>query len=192
MIRYYIDKTMPLMAASECRHPALVRLRGRGPWRASESDGGTCLQRGDAAAWGPIVSGLDGLRYQLADPLPPLMSAVVTDDRGSVAFVDLPGAVRLPIKLAAYAPVAIGLDGLPQGPCDEYGQTSTRLWDRFSAGELSLTDPQLIAFVRLALMSQTNLTVELIHAYGLITTDTIPAIFDAANGIPKAAAGGGS
>jgi hypothetical protein len=148
------------------------------------------LQRGTASAWGEIKNGLDGLRYQLADPLPPIMTAITTDERGSIAFVDLP-CCRLPIKLAAYAPVAIGLDGTPEGPCDDYGQTAARLWDRLNAGELPVADPQLVAFCRLALMSKTNLTAELVHAYGLLTTDTIPQIFDAANGIPKAEAGGG-
>mgnify|MGYP007071639958 CR=1 FL=1 len=190
MIRYYLDQTLSLMAAAQCQHPALARLRGRGPWSASESPGGVMLQRGNAAAWGEIKNGLDGLRYQLADPLPPIMSSITVDERGAVAFIDLPGC-RLPIKLAAYAPVSIGLDGTPQGPCDEYGQAGVRLWDRLNSGELLVADPELIAFCRLALMSKTNLTAELVHAYNLITTETIPQIFDTANGIPKAEAGGG-
>ena len=192
MIRYYLDQSIALLAAAQCQHQALARLRGRGPWAASESGGSIMLQRGTASAWSEIKSGLNGeLRYQLADPLPPLLQSITTDERGPVAFVDLPGGVRLPIKLAIYAPVSIGLDGLPEGPCDDYGQTGARLWDRLNAGELPVTDPQLVAFCRLALMSQTNLTAELIHAYGLLTTDTIPAIFDAANGIPKKAEAGG-
>ncbi len=192
MIRYFLDETIALLPAADCAHPKLARLRGRGPWTASDMPGGIRLQRGDAAKWGEIKKGLDGLRYQLADPLPPILNAITTDDRGNVAMVDLPGGIRLPIKLAAYAPVAIALDGTPEGPCDDYGQTATRLWDRLNGGDLPVTDPQLVNFVRVALMSRTNLTAELCHAYGLVTTDTIPLIFDMANGIPKAEAGGGS
>lgn len=185
MIRYYLDAQLPQLAAARCDHPALARLRGRGPWTAHDHHGSVMLQRGEAAAWGEIKPGLNGLRYQVANPLPPLLASIQVNDRGSIAWVDLPGGVRLPIKLAAYAPVAIGLDGLPEGPCDDYGQTAARLWDRLNAGDLPVADPQLVAFCRLALMSQTDLTPELIHAYGLLTTDTIPQIFDAANGVPK-------
>jgi hypothetical protein len=189
MIRYYLDVQVPLLAASRCDHPMLVRLKGRGPWSASDSPSGVRIQRGTAAAWGEIRHGLDGLRYQLADPLPPV-SAIAVRDVGPVAWVDLPG-VRLPVKLATYAPVAVGLDGKPEGPADDYGRTSAALWDRMNAGELPILDPLLVQFCVLALMTQTDLTPELIHAYGLINTDTIPQIFDAANGVPKAEAGGG-
>ncbi len=192
MIRYFLDQSVTLLSAAQCLHPQLARLRGRGPWAASDAPGGIRLQRGDAANWGEMKPGLDGLRYQLADPLPPILNAITTDDRGNVVMVDLPGGIRLPVKLAAYAPVGIALDGTPEGPCDDYGQTAARLWDRLNGGDLPVTDPQLINFVRAALMSRTNLTAELCHAYGLVTTDTIPLIFDMANGIPKAEAGGGS
>jgi hypothetical protein len=191
MIRYHLDASLPLMAASRCDHPALARLKGKGPWSATDG-AGVCIQRGTADAWTEIKPGLDGLRYQLADPLPPLMTAITIRDTGPIGWVDLPGAVRLPVRLATHAPVAIGLDGTPQGPADEYGMLAARLWDRLQSGDLPVLDPALIKFCRLALMSQTNLTEELCHAYGLITTDTVPAIFDAANGIPKAEAGGGS
>jgi hypothetical protein len=189
VIRYYLDGCGQSQAAA-WKHPALLRLRGCGPWAITESGGGVVLQRGTATSWGEIRNGLDGLRYQLADPLPDLLSAVKLDDRGSIAWVDVAGH-RLPIKLAAYAPVAIGLDGQPEGPCDDYGATAARLWDRLQTGDLPVADPQLVAFARLALMSKTDLTAELCHAYRLITTDTIPAIFDAANGVGKAQAGGG-
>lgn len=190
MIRYYLDASLPQMAAAQCAHPALARLKGKGPWTAMDGPG-VCIQRGSAHAWGEIKPGLGGLKYQLADPLPPIMQSITVRDGGSIAWVDLPGGVRLPVKLAAYAPVAIGLDGTPSGPADEYGMLSARLWDRLQAGDLPVLDPALLTFCRLALMSQTNLTEELCHAYGLITTESVGAIFDAANGVPKAEAGGG-
>jgi len=189
MIRYYLDG-IGQQAAAALAHPALTRLRGRGPWAVTETGAGVCLQRGNSVTWGDIKPGLDGLRYQLADPLPDLLSSIKLDDRGSLAWVDLAG-VRLPVKLAAYAPVAIGLDGMPEGPCDDYGATAERLWNRLQSGDLPVADPQLVAFARLALMSKSDLTAELCHAYKLITTDTIPAIFDAANGVGKAIADGG-
>lgn len=189
MIRYYLDGCGQSQAAA-WKHPALARLRGRGPWKISETGSGVMLQRGDAAAWGEIKPGLDGLRFQLADPLPDLMASIKVDDRGSLAWVDVAG-VRLPVKLAAYAPVAIGLDGLPEGACDDYGATAERLWNRLQSGDLPIADPMLVSFARLALMSKTDLTAELIHAYKLLTTDSIPAIFDAANGVGKPQADGG-
>lgn len=188
MIRYYLDAEMPQLAAAQCAHPALARLKGRGPWQAIAQAVGLCLQRGTAAVWGPIKTGLGGLRYQLADPLPPLMDVITVNDKGPIAWVDLPGAIRLPVKLAAYAPVAIGLDGQPEGYCDEYGVLGSRLWDRSATADLPVTDPELISFVRLALMAQTNLTPEIIHGYGLLTTETVPAILAAAAGYdPKKA-----
>jgi hypothetical protein len=189
MIRYYLDQCGQKQAA-DWKHPALARLRGRGPWKITETGSGVMLQRGDAESWTPIATGLDGLRYQVADPLPDLMASITVNDRGSLAWVDVAGH-RLPIKLAAYAPVAIGLDGLPEGPCDDYGGTAERLWNRLQAGELPIADPMLVSFARLALMSKTNLTAELIHAYTLLTTDSIEAIFDAANGVGKPQADGG-
>jgi hypothetical protein len=186
MIRYLLDISLPQMTAARCDHPALARLKGRGPWTAVDG-AGVCIQRGTADAWGPIKVGLGGVKYQLADPLPPLASVIKINDRGPIAWVDLPG-IRLPVKLAAYAPVAVGLDGVPEGPADEYGMLGARLWDRLKGGDLPMLDPELLSFVRQALMSQTDLTAELCHAYGLITTDTIGAIFDAASGYdPKKA-----
>lgn len=191
MIRYYLDETVQSLAASRCEHPKLARLRGRGPWVATDTpDGGVMLQRGSASSWGEIKPGIGGLRYQLAAELPPIKQAIAINDVGQLAWVDLPG-IKLPVKLALYAPVSIGIDGAPEGPCDDYGQLSARLWDRLNADDLPVADPQLVEFARLALMSRTNLTHELCHAYGLITTETIPAIFDAANSVPKADCGGG-
>ena len=115
MIRYYLDASLPQLAAAQCAHPALARLKGKGPWTAIDGPG-VCIQRGQAQSWGEVKPGLHGLRYQLADPLPPLMPSITVRDVGSIAWVDLPGGVRLPVKLAAYAPVAIGLDGTPSGP----------------------------------------------------------------------------
>jgi hypothetical protein len=188
MIRYILDQALPQLAAAQCQHPALARLKGRGPWTALDQAVGTVVQRGTAAAWTLPAPGLGGLQYQLADPLPPLMEVITVNDRGAIAWVDLPGAVRLPVKLAAYAPVSIGLDGQPEGPADEYGITAARLWERWQAADLPVIDPQLIAFCRLALMSQTNLLPEIIHAYKLLTTETAPQILYAATGYdPKKA-----
>lgn len=181
MIRYYLDTPIPLMAAAQCAHPSLARLRGKGPWKASEIPGGVMLQRGEAEAWGDIKPGLSGLRYQIADPMPDFLTAIKINERGPVAWLELAG-IRLPIKLAAFAPVVIGLDGQPEGVCDEYGITASALWDRWQTDDLPITDPQLLAFCNLALMSQTDLTPELIYAYKLRTTDTVPAIFGAATG----------
>jgi hypothetical protein len=188
MIRYVLPATLPALAAAMCNHPELRRLAGRGPWTAGDHPEGTCLTRGTAAAWGPLKQGLGQLRYQLADPLPPLLASITVNATGPIAWVDLPGAVRLPVKLATYAPVAIGLDGQPEGLADEYGILGALLWERWQGADLPVVDPQLIAFCRLALMSQTNLTPELIHAYSLLTTESVPAILYAATGYdPKKA-----
>lgn len=187
MIRYLVDANIGQMAAATCAHPSLTRLRGRGPWATTVTGGHIQMQRGESPAWGEVKQGVGGVRYQLADPMPPV-SAIKVEGRGHVAWVDLPG-IRLPIPLAAYVPVSIGLDDQVEGPCDEYGMTAARLWDRWQDNDLPLTDRDLLAMCRLALMANTDLTAELIHAYGLLTTSTVPMIFAAATGCdPKKAA----
>ena len=141
-----------------------------------------CIQRGQAAAWGEIRDGLGGLRYQLATDLPDLMSAIKVRDSGPVAWVTLRDGIKLPIRLATYAPVCIGLDGEPDGMADDYGIAATRIWDRMQSGPVGVTDPELVAFARRALMTCTDLTEELCHAFRLITTDSVQAILDAATG----------
>jgi len=187
MIRYYAENCSILKAA-QYQHDPVKRLRGRGPWVVTDNNGGVMMQRGESPSWGKILPGLDGLRYQLADPLPPLMASITVDDKGSLAWVDFSGGIRLPVPLAAYAEVSFGLDGQPEGPCSEYGMIATRLWDRWQQQDLPVSDPELLAFCRLALLEQTNLTAELIHAYGLLTTKSVPRIFAAVTGCdPKKA-----
>jgi hypothetical protein len=187
MIRYYVEGCSQLRAA-QYQHDAVRRLRGRGPWAVTDHNGGAMMQRGESPSWGEIRDGIGGLKYQLADPLPPLMASITVDDKGSVAWVDFSGGIRLPVPLAAYAEVSFGLDGKPEGPCSEYGMIATRLWDRWQQQDLPVSDPELLSFCRLALLEQTNLTAELIHAYGLLTTKSVPRIFAAVTGCdPKKA-----
>jgi hypothetical protein len=189
MIRYYLDSCSQLQAA-QYRHEALARLKGRGPWKFTDDRGGVMLQRGEAVAWGPIKQGLGGLRYQLADPLPPFAQAVKVAVRGPapVGWVDLPGGIRIPVPLTPYAEVAIGLDGKPEGVCSDFGLLAASLFDRRERGDFPVADPELVEFCRVALMEHTDLTAELVHAYNLITTRTTPLIFDAATGCdPKKA-----
>jgi hypothetical protein len=182
VIRYYLNESIPTLAAARCEHPALARLRGRGPWTAIDGTGVACVQRGQAAAWGEIRDGLGGLRYQLASEMPDLMSAIRVNATGPIAWVTLRDGIRLPVRLAAYAPVCIGLDGQPDGMADDYGAAATRIWDRMQSGPVGVTDPELVAFARRALMTCTDLTDELCHAFRLITTDSVQAILDAATG----------
>ena len=187
MIRYYLDNCSILKAA-QYQHESVVRLKGRGPWAVTDNNGGVMLQRGESPSWGPIKPGLAGLRYQLADPLPPLMQSITVDDKGAVAFVDFSGGIRLPVPLAAYAEVSFDINGVPEGPCSEYGMIASRLWDRWQQNDLPVSDPELLSFCRLALLENTNLTAELVHAYGLLTTKSIPRIFAAVTGCdPKKA-----
>lgn len=190
MIEYRISGVAQL-AAAQLAHPSLVRLRGRGPWVVRDEAGTCILRRGDAVAWGEWKTGLSGLSYRLSNPLPEMRAVVKFRGNGAVSYVDLPMAGRLPIMPAAYAPVALGLDGTPEGPCDDYGQTAARLFDRLNAGEVTLADPELVAFCRSALMSTSDLTDELCHAFGLITTSTVPIIWEAATGMGKATSDGG-
>jgi hypothetical protein len=84
--------------------------------------------------------------------------------------------------------VSFGLDGMPDGPCSEYGMIATRLWDRWQQHDIPVSDPDLLNFCRLALLENTNLTAELIHAYALLTTKSVPRIFAAVTGCdPKKA-----
>jgi hypothetical protein len=57
---------------------------------------------------------------------------------------------------------------------------------------MPFNDPELIQFCRLALMSCTTLTVELVHAFRLLSTADIEPLLEAGTGLPKADAGGAS
>jgi len=192
VIQYHLPESIPLLRAGHCEHPALARLRGRGPWSASDGpDGGVILTRGSAAEWTAWAPALGGeLRYRTAVDMPAFSQAVKVRDIGQTARVQL-SVGSLPVALVHFAPVEIGLGGAPVGPADEYGRIGARLWDRLKSEELSPADHDLVSFCRLALMSCTDLTEELCHAYRLITTKSVGDILDAASGVPKADAGGG-
>lgn len=153
-------------------------------------DGGVTLTRGASDAWTDWADGLNGLRYRNAVTMPAFSQAVSVKDHGNTASVKL-HVGSVPVRLVQFSPVFIGLDGTPSGPADEYGRLGSRLWDRLKEGDMPLLDKDLIHFCRLALMSCTNLTEELCHVYGLITTATVEDILDTASGFPKAVAGAG-
>lgn len=175
--------------------PALRRLRGRGPWVCTQDpDGGVAIahQRG-ATAWGPERIGVGGIRYQLADPLPPFVLSewLRTDALGE--WVRLRCGVEIPVMPAAADGMSIGLDGTIGAPVTPYGILAARVFDRIAAlgpkDAIPWTDPDLLALARGAIMSCTTLTDELVHAFCLISTGDLGALFDAAVGLPKADGG---
>lgn len=182
MIRYYLSENIPTLAAARCEHPALRRLAGRGPWTAIDGMGVACIQRGQATEWGEIRNGFGGLRYQLAAEMPDMLSAITVKATGPVAWVQIRDGIKLPVRLATYAPVCFDIDGKPDGMADEYGMVASAIWDRMQAGPIPIADPDLMAFARRALMTCTDLTEELCHAYRLIHSDSVQAILDAATG----------
>lgn len=196
MIRYLLDERVPTLLAAQCQHPKLARLAGCGPWMANEIPGGVSLTRGQADKWtDPIVSPVDGLRFQLADPMPAFRIADFlrpNADRGNP--VKLRSGHTIPIlPCVLHDGLEINLDGSLGQPAGEYAQAGARLFDRrlsLDDGEvIRLDDKDLIAFCRLALMSCTTLTVELVHAFRLISTSDLEALLDAGTGLPKADAG---
>jgi hypothetical protein len=199
VIRYLLDERLPLIQAAQCQHMKLQRLAGCGPWLATQTPEGIALTRGEANTWtAPFVSPLDGLRFQLADPLPAFR---VQDflrpnaDQGNPVRLRC-GHVIPVLPASVHDGLEIGLDGSFGLPAGEYARIGGRLYDRQLAqpdGQgIPLSDPDLIAFCRLALLSCTTLTAELVHAYKLLTTADLSALWDAGVGLPKADAGGAS
>jgi hypothetical protein len=193
MIRYHLARRADLAAVASCQLPELARLRGRGPWTAAETTGGVCLTlaRGPSVAtWGPIQPGLGGLQYQLADPLPPFLAAEWIVRQAGATPVQLRCGHVLPIIPAASDGVEITLDGQLGGPVTQYGRLAATLWERLAAEDVQRTDPSLIEFCRLALLSSTTLTAELVHAFRLLASSDVEAILEVAAGLPKVEPGG--
>lgn len=196
MIRYRLPESLAPQQAATLEHPALRRLRGRGPWSCAQVPGGVALTHHLAAsvqAWGPELAGMGGLSYTLPDPMPAFVPAAWIR-KGSVGdLVRLRCGHEIPVAPAAADGISIGLDGQLGGPVSEYGRLAVSLWDRVAAlgagDSIPFSDPDLIALARLACMSCTTLTEELVHAFGLISTGDLGTLFDAAVGIPKAEAG---
>lgn len=194
MIRYRLPGIHDAAAAAQMAYTALARLAGRGPWTCVDSPEGVVLTRGHADAWGEWQSGLGGLDYALADPLPACDPAALVrpGPTGEGLPVALACGVTLPVRPAAWDGQVIGLDGSVGGAASSYGLAVAALYDRIvAAGDLSPTDPQAVAVARQALLQCTTLTEELVHAWGLLSTRDVPAIFLAAAALPKADAGGG-
>lgn len=198
MIRYLLDERVPTILAAQCQHPKLARLAGCGPWMANEIPGGVSLTRGQADKWTEPMASPLGLRFQFADPMPEFRVADFlrpNADRGNP--VRLRCGHTIPVMPASiHDGLEIGLDGSLGVPAGEYARLGASLFDRrcgLSEGQcISLTDPDLISFCRLAIMSCTTLTAELVHGYHLLSTADLEALFDAGTGLPKADAGGGS
>lgn len=194
MIRYRLPGFHDPLAAASGSHPALARLAGRGPWACADTPEGVVLTRGGAAAWGPWVPGVGGLEYSLADPLPACDPLTLPQPglAGEGSPVSLRCGIVVPVRPAGWDGSVIGLDGQLGAPASAYGRAVAALYDRIlAAGDLPPSDPQAIAVARMALLSATTLTEELIAAWGLLSTGDVVALFLAAAAIPKADAGGG-
>jgi len=196
MIRYLLDERVPTLLAAQCQHPKLARLAGCGPWLANEIAGGVSLTRGSAERWtDPIVSPIDGLRFQLADPLPEFRLSDFlrpNADRGNPVRLRCGHAIPV-LPCVVHDGLEITLDGSLGTPAGDYAALGCRLFDRrMSLGDgevITLDDKELIHFARLAIMSCTTLTAELVHAYKLLSTSDLEPLLDAGTGLPKPDAG---
>ena len=199
MIRYLIDERIPTLTAAQCQHPRLARLAGCGPWSATETATGVMMTRGQSDRWtDPKVSPIDGMRVQLADPMPAFRVADFlrpNADRGNPVRLRC-GHVIPVMPAALHDGLEIGLEGGLGAPAGEYARLGQSLYDRRCAlGEgdcIPFNDPELIQFCRLALLSCTTLTAELVHACHLLSTADIEPLVEAGTGLPKADAGGAS
>lgn len=194
MIRYTCTAQMSAEQASAMEHESLRRLAGRGPWQVVGQPGAITLTRGSAAAWGPLRPALGGLQYQLAEVLPALGPDVFRPAKGAIP-VALRCGQTVAVQPISYDGMIIGLDGEVDGAAGAYGQAVLEAFDLMDAATadnpVPWTHPVLVRAARLALMTGVNLTEELIHAYGLLSTADVWPILEAASGLPKAPAGAG-
>lgn len=197
MIRYELDERLDRTAASQCRHPALERLRASGPWTASESPTGVALVPAWARpvrAWGQRQQGLGGLWFRLADPLPPCDLAALAKPGTSGSPVALACGLTILVAPAIADGIVIGLDGGLGACASAYGRLADQVATRLAVeGDVSCSppDPMLVDLARMAMASCHRLTPELIAAWGLLSTADLAPLYDAAVGLPKADAGGG-
>ena len=193
MIRYTCRAQIGADQASRMELPELRRLHGRGPWQVGGVPGAITITRGTAPAWGPERPALGGLTYQL----PVEASAINPRDLlparpGSVPVI-LRCGVTVHLELVTSDGVAIGLDGVLGEPTGDYGRALFEAFDILEPGAPAVpwNHPVLVEACRQVLLHATRLPVELIHAYGLLSTGDVWALITGASGLPKADAGAG-
>jgi hypothetical protein len=192
MIRYRLNERIDLAVAATCTHPALVRLQGR-RWQARQEGNSTILTRADhldRTDWGPWKPGLGGLEFSVPDPLPAFSIQDWNPTQPSDArVVKLKNGASVLVAPAYLDGGELLLDGTIAAPTSRYARLVTQLWDRTVDGGLAATDPDVVAFARLAIQSCMLIPDEAIHAWHLLSSADVQALFDAATALPKAEAG---
>jgi len=197
MIRFRTSEPVEIDAVVAGAHPGLSRILAHrlvNGWTIARIGTGTVVTRTDAVTrtdWGPWKPGLDGLEFSTIEPLPAFKAS---------DWLPVPELLRdgLPVRLkcGAVVPVApsymegveVNLDGSLAGPVSTYGQVTSRLWDRSGNGPIAPNEPDVIQFCRLAISSVIALPAEAIHAWHLLSTTDVQALFNAATTLPKAEA----
>lgn len=193
MIRFRLNERINPLHAATCQHPAFARLAGLGPWQAQQHGSATVLTRLDAlnrTDWGDWRPGLGQLDYAVPEPLPPFaISDWLSNPPREGIPVRLRCGLSVPVAPAYLDGVEVMLDGSLAASVSPYGQLVQKLWDRTAHSGIGPADPEVIEFCRLALASCLRLPAEAIHAWHLLSTSDVQALFDAATTLPKTAAG---
>lgn len=169
------------------------RLRAVGPWAVCQVRKAAWM--GPAGSWpdedqlGEVqTSPLDGLRYRVLRSLPPLATLRRTPAPPWTVTVDLPGLPGVPVAPALGDGLVVRPDGtLDDRPASVYARAARALFERLSDDEqVPITDPAWWRLAFLALATTHRLTEDLLDAYAVLTTATIPRLCEAAWASPKA------
>lgn len=169
------------------------RLRPAGPWAVDQMRRAAWMGAPDT--WpaedqlGPVeTSVLDGLRYRVLRELPPLAALRRAPLPPWTVPVDLPGLPAVPVAPALGDGWVLRPDGsLCDRPGSQYARAAGALFDRLAGGEeVPPTDPAWWCLAFAAIATTHRVTEDLLDAYGLLTTASIPRLAEAAWAVPKA------
>jgi hypothetical protein len=190
MIRYRIAEKIDQLAAATCEHPLFARLRGLG-WQARYEGNATIMTAASAVTrtdWGEWRPGLGGLEFAVPDPLPPFsVNDWKPTQPDNAQLVTLKCGQRIWVTPAYLDGGEILLDGTIAASTSRYGQLVDKIDARLNTvAHLAAGDPDVLGFARLAIQTCLCIPDEAIHAWRLLSSSDIQALWRAATALPKA------
>jgi hypothetical protein len=176
-------------------HPRLVRLRGVGSWSFSGL-GGMCmatlvLAGWSAEGWEEWQPGTDGCEFSLATNPPLLETLNPSRLHPDAELVPLACGERVWVVPARRAARRLGFDGSDRGPASAYGIAAHDLADATEAGTSTPEAIMAVAFMAAASVNRLLLP-EVCVGLGLISSDDLQPLLEAAWRIPKIEPAGAS
>ena len=177
--------------------PALAPIMDAGPWSVADWEHPE-LGHGVIAYWTGCAKpdhrpgqwrALPDGRHYLAPAVLPSPGQLWRDSGPAGIDLQLSSGLYLTIPLATHSPQVVDLfSGQITGPATAFGSEAFALFDRIAAEPgISLTDPQVLRVIALALMARYRLTPELLSDLRWITTADIDPVLSAILGThPKA------